>query len=136
MGNKWMAAAALAIAAGLAGTWVSAAANLDLSDFNEDVMRDLDDTVKSLDSNIALKDAKSAGANIQSVQDGLRWAEDYFVRKGNVPDAVKLAKRGEDLAVTLGKSVASNDFDTALSTYDSLMKTCRACHDAYKPPEL
>jgi len=113
-----------------------ACTNIDLTDFNDEVMKNMDESVKSLDSALATRDAKSAQADAGTIRDGLHWAEEYFMRKGNVDDAVRLAKQGEELAATIGRSAGSSDFDTALNTYDALVKTCRRCHDAYKPPEL
>ena len=127
---------AFATALVLLVTLACAAANIDLADFNDDIMRNMDDTVKTLDSDLAGHDGKSAQTDARVIQDGLHWAEDYFTRKGNVADAVQLARQGEDLASDVAKSAASNDFDAALASYDSLVKTCRRCHDAYKPPEL
>jgi hypothetical protein len=127
---------ALAAALVMLVTLASAATNIDLTDFDDDVMKNMDDTVKSLDSDIAGRNVKSAQADAGTVRDGLRWAEEYFARKGNVADAVQLAKQGQELAADVAKSAAMNDFDAALTSYDSLMKTCRRCHDAYKPPEL
>ena len=129
---KYVFSAAVTLAAALA----YAAANLDLTDFDDDVMKNMDDTVKALDTDLATHNAKSAQSDAQAIHDGLHWAEEYFTRKGKVDDAVQLAKRGEGLAADIVKSAAANDFDTASSTYDSLVKNCRRCHDAYKPPEL
>jgi hypothetical protein len=127
---------ALGIAVGLTGPLVRATVSLDLADFDDDVMRDMDDTMKRLDSNIALRDQKSVASDAQSIRNGLKWAQDYFTKKGNVEDAVKWAKQGQDLADGVARSAQSSDFDTSLSTYDSLVKICRACHDAYKPPDI
>jgi len=137
MHRRIVAATVLAIAAIAAGsTWALEAASIVLSDFNQDIMRDMDDTVKALDSNIATRDAKAAASEAQSIRDGLHWAEDYFTRKGNVEGAVKLAQEGEGFAESVSKSVSANDFDGALAAYDQLVKTCRACHDSYRPPDL
>src|SRR6266704_1774139 len=127
---------ALGIAVGLAGPLVRATVNLDLTDFNDDVMREMDDTMKRLDSNIATRDATSVATNARSIRDGLKWAQDYFAKKGNVEAAVKWAKQGQDLADAVARSAQSSDFDASLSTYDSLVRTCRACHDVYKPPAI
>ena len=126
----------LGIAVVLAGPLVRAAVSLDLTDFNDDIMREMDDTMKRLDSNIATRDAASVATDARSIRDGLKWAQDYFTKKGNVEDAVKWARQGQDLADSVAKSAQSSDFDASLSTYDSLVKTCRACHDAYKPPDI
>jgi len=137
MGRKRIAVlGALGIAAGLTGPLVRATVSLDLTDFNDDVMREMDDTMKRLDSNIATRDVTSVETDARSIRDGLKWAQDYFTKKGNVEDAVKLAKQGQDLADAVARSAQSSDFDTSLSTYDSLVRTCRACHDAYKPPDI
>jgi hypothetical protein len=136
MSTAIIARGVFATALALLGTLASAAANVDLTDFNDDVMRNMDDTVKSLDSDIAGHDSKSAQADAGSIRDGLHWAEEYFTRKGNVQDAVELAKEGQSLAASVARSAASNDFDAALTSYDLLVRTCRRCHDAYKPPEL
>ena len=120
----------------ISGAFAYAAANLDLTDFNDDVMKNMDDVVKSLDTDLATRDARSAQVDARTIGEGLHWATEYFTRKGNVEDAVQLAKKGEALAGDIARSAASNDFEAALSTYDSLVKTCRRCHDAYKPPEL
>lgn len=127
---------ALGIAVGLTGPLVRATVALDLTDFNDDVMREMDDTMKRLDSNIATRDVASVSMDARSIRDGLKWAQDYFTKKGNVEDAVKWAKQGQDLAEAVAKSAQSSAFDTSLSTYDSLVRTCRACHDAYKPPDI
>jgi hypothetical protein len=136
MQPKLITRGGLAAALVFGATLALAAANIDLTDFNDDVMKNMDDTVKSLDSDIATHDSKSAQADANTIREGLHWAEGYFTRKGNVEDAVQLARQGEELAASIGKSTAANDFDAALASYDSLVKTCRRCHDAYKPPEL
>jgi len=128
---------ALSIAVGLTVPLISAGTvRLDLSDFNDDVMRDMDDTMKTLDSDIAARDAKSVVSDARSIREGLRWAQDYFTKKGNLDDAVRWAKQGQDLAEAIASSAQSSDFDTSLNKYDSLVKNCRACHDVYKPADI
>jgi hypothetical protein len=132
--KRVMLAALLSLALPPAALW--ATVDLDLKDFDEDVMRDVDDTVKSLDSDIATHNSASAIAEAQTIQQALKYAEDYFVKKGNVDDAVKWARQGEDQAQAVRSSVAASDFDAASDRYEALMKTCRACHDVYRPPDL
>lgn len=129
---------ALSVAAGVTSSLLAAGTvNLDLSDFDDDVMRGMDDTMKSLDSEIATRDVKSIASDSQSLRKGLGWAQDYFTKKGgNLKDAVQWAREGQDLAQAIGKSAEGGDFDASLNNYDSLVKTCRACHNIYKPPDI
>jgi hypothetical protein len=140
---------ALSIAVGLTGPLIAAGdraasegipsggtVSLDLSDFNDDVMRDMDDTMKRLDSDIATRDAKSVAGDTALIREGLKYAQDYFTKKGNVDDAVRWAKQAQELAEAVGSAVQANDFDTSLNKYDALVKTCRSCHDVYKPPDI
>ena len=135
--NAIVVLGALSIAVGMAGPLVAAGTvSLDLSDFNDDVMRDMDDTMKRLDSDIATRDAKSVASDSASIREGLGYAQEYFTKKGNVEDAVRWAKQGQDLVEAVTNTVQAGDFDTSLSKYDSLVKTCRACHNVYKPPDI
>jgi hypothetical protein len=118
--------------------WMSSVvfAGIDLSDFDEDAMRAVDDASKELESSLASKDTQVALANAQFIRDSLQWAEGYFGKKGNVDDAVRLARQGQELATAIEKSVKASDFEAASGSYDSLVRTCKRCHDAYKPPKL
>jgi hypothetical protein len=128
---------ALSITVGLTGSLVSAGTlNLDLSDFNDDVMRDMDDTMKNLDSHLALRDAQSVASDAESIRNGLEWAQEYFTKKGKLDDAIRWAAQGRELAAAVAKSAQAGDYDASLGKYDSLVKTCRACHDVYKPPDI
>ena len=128
---------ALSIAVGVTGPLVAAGTvRLDLSDFNDDVMRDMDDAMKRLDSDIATRDAKAVASDSASIREGLGYAQQYFTKKENVEDAVRWAKQAQDLVEAVTNAVQAGDFDTSLSKYDSLVKTCRACHDVYKPPDI
>lgn len=128
---------ALSIAVGLTGPLVAAGTvNLDLSDFNDDVMRDMDDTMKRLDSDIATRDTRAVASDSVSIREGLKYAQDYFTKKGNIEDAVRWATQGQELAEAVANAVQAGDFDTSLSKYDSLVKNCRSCHDVYKPLDI
>ena len=76
--------AVLSVCAGLA--W--AATELDM-----DLMQNIDDTNKSLASNIALKDGKAAIADAKSMNAMFDTVETYFVQKGDAANAVDLSKK-------------------------------------------
>lgn len=113
-----------------------AAAKLDLSDFDTDAMQAVDDAKKELEAGLAAKDTKVSVENAEFIRDSLAWAEGYFGKKGSVADAVKMAGEGREFAAQIARAAAANDFDAASSSYDSLVRTCKSCHDAYKPPKL
>ena len=59
--------------------------------------------------------------------------EAYFSRRGNPDNDVKVAREGRELAATVVRSVAANDFATASKAAVSIARACRACHWDYKP---
>ena len=120
-------------AVGAVLTAAIAAADVDLSDFDDDVMRAMDDSIKDLEPVIAAGNAAGAGVDAQAILDGLKWTEEYFTKKGNTEDAVKFARASQDLTVAVQKALAANDFEAAARSARALSKSCRTCHDLYKP---
>jgi hypothetical protein len=130
MRSKWWAAGvSMALAAGVM------AAELDFSDFDDDLMRSMDDAIKELDSNVAGRDAKASLANAQVLREGLAWAERYFVAKPDAPLAPGLAREGLEHLASVIRLVEAGDFDAASSGVRGVVRTCKSCHEAYKPPE-
>jgi hypothetical protein len=125
------------LAAGVAMTLAVAvmAAEIDFTDFDDALMRDMDDAVKELDSNVGGRDAPASLANVAVLRDGLVWAENYFVKKPEAPLGAGLARDGLGHLTTIEKSIAAGDFDGAFTGVRGVVKSCKACHEAYKPPE-
>lgn len=109
-----------------------AVAKIDLGDFDDEVMRNMEDSTKYLDSDLATNDAKAARTDATAVKEGLKWAEDYFVKKGGADDAVNFAKHGQDSVDAILKALDANDFEKANTAHRDLVKTCRSCHEVYK----
>ena len=101
-------------------------------DLTADGMRDIDDTTKSLDSNVAMKDSKNALAEAREIAAFFTQVQSYYEAKGNSADAVDYARKSHELALVIARSVESNDLDTAAATVSSLTRNCKSCHDAYK----
>jgi hypothetical protein len=116
-------AAVLASIAGLA----MAAVELDT-----DLMQNIDDTNKSLASNIALKDGKAALADAKSMNEMFGQVETYFVQKGDAANAVDLTRKSRELTLAIVDSVTANNFDAATDAATTLSRTCRTCHSFYK----
>jgi hypothetical protein len=115
--------AVLAVSAGLA----FAAVELDT-----DLMQNIDDTNKSLASNIALKDGKAAIADAKSMNAMFGTVETYFVQKGDAANAVDLTKKSRELTLTIVNAVTSGDYDAATDAATTLSRTCKTCHTFYK----
>jgi hypothetical protein len=111
------------------------AADLDLSDFDDSLMRTMDDAIKELDSNVGGKDANASLTNTEVLRDGLTWAQKYFANKPEAPRGAGLAQEGQQRLARVVQSLQTQDFDTAASGVREVVRTCKACHEAYKPPE-
>jgi hypothetical protein len=130
MRKNWLAASVLST---LAASVL--AAEIDFSDFDDDLMRSMDDAVKELDSNVGGQDAKASLANAAVLQDGLAWAEKYFAAKPEAPLGAGYAREGREHLAALVQAVESGNFDAASNNVRAVVKTCKTCHEAYKPPE-
>lgn len=122
------------LVAAMAAGW--ALADIDLSDFDDDLMRDMDSSNKNLEPVINAKNAASATEEAQFILQGLQWTEKYFADKGNADDAVKYAQDAQALTNSILASLSKRDFDTAASTARELSKSCKLCHETYKPLNL
>ena len=127
-----MAATAATLAASAA---LAAATDIDFSDFDDTLMRSMDDAIKDLDSNLGGQDATASLANTQVLSEGLAWAEKYFANKPQAPLGAGYAREGREHLDTIVKAIEAKDFDDASNNVRAVVRTCKACHEAYKPPE-
>jgi hypothetical protein len=128
--RKWlMASVAMTLAAAV---W---AADIDYSDFDDALMRDMDDAIKELDSNVGGQQAQSALANAALLRDGLAWAEKYFAAKPEAPLGAGMAREGQEHLARVVQAIEARDFDAASNSVRGVVRSCKACHEAYKPPE-
>ena len=108
-------------------------ANIDLSDFDDDVMRSMDDAVKAFEPNVAAKNGVRALDDAAVLREGFVWTEQYFVAKGGADDAVQISQQGTALIDKAIKALQAKDFEAAATHARAAAKTCRSCHDLYKP---
>ena len=101
-------------------------------DVDGDLMRGIDDTAKSLDSNVAQKDAKAAAADARSLVDTFAHVESHYAEKPETADAVGFAHRTQELAAQALKAIEAQDFDTAGDAVAQLTRSCKSCHEVYK----
>lgn len=110
-----------------AGSVWSAVASLD-----SDLMLSVEDTNKSMASNIALKDKKGSLTDASELGGMFAEIEQYYVSKGDAEDAVKLSRKSRELVADILKSVDGGDFDHATNLATDLSRTCKSCHSFYK----
>ncbi len=127
--RKWLLLAGVlaALSGGLAY------ADIDLSDFDDDSMRDMDDANKDLGPVLGARNADAALADAQVIQNVLKQTEAYFVKKGGADDAVKLARQGQSSVAAVITAIGKSDFESAAASARDTAKNCRSCHDLYKP---
>ena len=113
----------------LAGSALCASAAIDV---DADLMRGIDDTAKSLDSNVAQKDAKAAAADARSLVDTFARIESHYGEKPETADAAGFAHHTQDLATQTLKAIDAQDFDAAGEAVNQLTRSCKTCHEVYK----
>jgi hypothetical protein len=101
-------------------------------DVDGDLMRGIDDTAKSLDSNVAQKDAKAAAADARSLVDTFAQVESHYAGKPETADAVGFAHRTQELAAQALEAIEASDFDAAGDAVAQLTRSCKNCHAVYK----
>ena len=111
---------------------VSAGLALAAVELDTDLMQNIDDTNKSLASNIALKDGNAAIADAKSMNAMFGTVETYFVQKGDAANAVDLTKQSRELTLAIVNAVTANDYDAATDAATTLSRTCKKCHTFYK----
>jgi cytochrome c556 len=106
---------------------------IDLKDFDDDSMRDMDDANKDLQPVIGARNGQAAQADTQTIQSVLKETEDYFTRKGGTQDAVKIAQQGETALAAVIAALNRTDYDSAATAAREVTRNCKSCHDIYKP---
>ena len=100
--------------------------------FGVDLMQAIEDSNKSLASNIALKAAKGASTDAQELSEMFAKVQAYYKQKGDAPDAVELASKSHAFTQQILRSVAASDYATATDAATALSRTCKTCHNFYK----
>jgi hypothetical protein len=101
-------------------------------DLDVDLMQTIEDTNKSLSSNIAIKNVPGSTSDAKELQELFGKVEAHFVAKGGADDAVDLAKKSKNWAEGIVKSVAAKEFDAATDSATNISRACRTCHTFYK----
>jgi cytochrome c556 len=106
---------------------------IDLRDYDDELMRDLDRTIKYFEPDIAAKNVEGAKEDAEVLKEGFQYTEDYFSKKPNAGDAVEISQRGLESIASALIALQGADFDKAAAAARDVAGTCRSCHDIYKP---
>ena len=111
---------------------VAGGARSDQAELDTDLMHSIEDSNKSLASNIAIKETKGASSDAKELTEMFAQVEACYARKGDAPDAVELAKKSRALSTQILQSVSTSDFGAATDSATTLSRTCKTCHNYYK----
>ena len=112
----------------------AAIAAIDLSDFDDDVMRAMDDAYKDLEPVLSASNVDASRMNIAVLDEGFQWTFEYFTAKQEEGrDALALLAPGRKILAEVQTALDARDFTTAVTKARALHDNCKACHDKYKP---
>jgi len=95
------------------------------TDVDDDFMRTVEDSNKSLANHIAIKDAKGVSGDTQELSAMFAQVEAFYA-------AIAISRKSRQLINEIGQSVASKDFDGADVKASDLSRACKSCHNFYK----
>lgn len=102
------------------------------TELDTDLMQAIEDSNKSLASNIALRAGKAATADAQEMASIFTKVEAFYAQKTGSDDAVDLTRKSMNLTASILQSVEANNFDAASESSTALSRTCKSCHTFYK----
>jgi len=97
-----------------------------------DLMQNIEDTNKSLSSDIALGNKQAAGDDAKELARMFLEVQTFFEHKGDAANAVDLARQSHELSAEIVQLVANGKFEVATDKATTLSRTCRTCHTFYK----
>jgi len=119
----------LTVLAGLLAVGAGLACAMDV---DGELMRGIDETVKSLDSDLAGKEAKAASAEARQLAETFAKVESHYAEQAQTADAAGFAHRAQTYAADTLKAIDAGDFDAAAQALDKLAHSCKSCHAVYK----
>ncbi|MBS1130989.1 MAG: hypothetical protein H6R16_1991 [Proteobacteria bacterium] len=111
----------------LAGSVISAQIEVD-----DDFMRTVEDTNKSLANNIALKNVAAGTGDAKELEAMFAMVEAFYAAKGDAHDAITITQKSKALSHEIGSLLNAKDFDNANLKATDLSRACKDCHNFYK----
>lgn len=129
-----IALALLGAAVGI-GVAIAEPAKSEYADYDDDLMKDLDRTIKYFEPDVSGGNEAGVADDIAVLRQGFQYTETYFSKRGNAPDAVKISRDGLKALDDVQHNVTNKDIEAAAARARDVVETCRACHDIYKPKQ-
>ena len=111
---------------------LAAGVSADDVEMDQDLMQTIEDTNKSLSSNIALQRVDASITDATELNNMFAVVEAHFIKKGDAANAVDLSKKSKELSQDIIKLVNEKNFDSATHSATELSRTCKSCHTFYK----
>lgn len=111
---------------------VSISTHAEEAEMDQDLMQTIEDTNKSLSSNIALQRVEPSLEDAKQLTSMFEIVEAHFIKKGDAENAVDLSKKSKVLSQDIARLVHEKDFEKATNLATDLSRTCKSCHTFYK----
>ena len=96
-----------------------------------DDMRDIEETLKAVDSDVALKNAQAA-TGATTLEAYFRQVESFYAAKPDMAQAQTFSHAAHEHTLALQRALQAEDFTAAADAVGQLTRSCKACHDAYR----
>ena len=96
-------------------------------------MQRIDDGSQDLQRHIAGRQRDEAADAARELEQLYGQMEEYFGKRADSADAVRIAREGKQLASQVQKDLAARRFDAAKARAIEIAHGCRGCHINYKP---
>jgi cytochrome c556 len=98
--------------------------------YNE-IMKDVAPTFASLKKNLDANNGAAASDDAAKLQKFFSETEAFWTPL-NTQDAVRISKKAQEVAATIGTAAKANDMKTATASYATLQRACGTCHTAHR----
>lgn len=100
-------------------------------EISADEMRDAEDLLKSLDSNVSLKQPKAL-EEARHLARYFQQVEAHYAAQTDAVRGAEFARGARQQAEAAAQAVSAGDYDAAFDAVDALQRSCKQCHQVYK----
>jgi len=98
---------------------------------HDDIMKDVNATYEKLKKSLDAQKDKEAFDDASKLQKLFKEVEDFWT-PFDTKDAIEAARGAQNSFAALSRSVQVNNFQQAVSTYNSAAQFCRNCHSIHR----